>query len=596
MVEPQGFLQQAILYLAAGVIAVSIFRRLGLSAVLGYLAAGMAIGPWGLGFIADPDTVLHFAELGVVLLLFLIGLELDPRRLWQLRQPIFGMGSVQLAVTALAVAAAAYALGAPPAVAAIAGMGLAMSSTAIALATLQEKKLLATPGGQASFSVLLFQDLAVIPMLLAVGFLDGGKPELDWTQLARAAGLVVVLIAGGHYLLRPALRVIAATGLREVFVAFALLLVIGIAALMQAAGLSMALGAFLAGVLLADSEYRPEIELDIEPFKGLLLGLFFIAVGMSVDLGLFVRSPLLLLALAGGLIALKMAILYPIARTFGYCGRADAALFALALPQAGEFAFVLFREAPNVLAGETASLLNATVATSMVATPLIFWMYERVLAPRLARGAERAAEPVEEANPVIVAGFGRFGQVVTRVLSGLRIRATLIDHDPNQIETVRRFGIKAYYGDATRMDVLEAAGAARARLLIVALDDEQAALRIVRAARKRFPNLKLIARAHSRSDAYEYHEMGVPAVRETFGAALDAAEAALRALDFGPLAARRVVQRFRRHDEDMLVEQAPHRKEIRHLIALQQQGRRDLENLLAKELGAQVDEHPSRKD
>ncbi|TAK82536.1 MAG: glutathione-regulated potassium-efflux system protein KefC [Betaproteobacteria bacterium] len=596
MVEPQGFLQQAILYLAAGVIAVLLFKRLGVSAVLGYLAAGMAIGPWGLGLISGADTVLHFAELGVVLLLFLIGLELEPRRLWQMRRPIFGMGTVQVVLTALAVAVLAYALGAAPAVAAIAGMGLAMSSTAIALATLQEKKLLATPGGQAGFSVLLFQDLAVIPFLLAVGFLDGGKAALDWSALAKAAGLILVLIAGGHYLLRPALRIIAATGLREVFVAFALLLVIGIAVLVQAAGLSMALGAFLAGVLLADSEYRPEIELDIEPFKGLLLGLFFIAVGMSVDLGLFLRSPLLLLGLAGGLLALKMAILYPVAKGFGYCGRADAALFAVALSQAGEFAFVLFRAAPNVLPEETAALLNATVATSMVATPLLFLGYERFLAARVARGTERASEVVDEANPVIVAGFGRFGQVVTRVLSGLRIRATLIDRDPNQIEMVRRFGIKAYYGDATRMDVLEAAGAARARLLIVALDDEQAALRIVRRVRKRFPRLKLIARAHSRSDAYEYHEMGVPAVRETFGAALDAAEAALRALDFGPLAARRVVQRFRRHDEEMLVEQAPHRKEIRRLIALQQQGRRDLENLLMKELGAQVDEHDARAD
>jgi len=595
-VETQGFLQQAIVYLAAGVIAVPLFKRLGLSSVLGYLAAGMAIGPWGLGLISQSDTVLHFAELGVVLLLFLIGLELEPRRLWQMRRPILGMGSLQLAATALAVASAAYMLGAPPAVAAIAGMGLAMSSTAIALATLQEKKLLATPGGQASFSVLLFQDLAVIPMLLAVGVMDSGETALDWTAIAKAAGLIVALVAGGHYLLRPALRTIAATGLREVFVAFALLLVIGIAVLMQAAGLSMALGAFLAGVLLADSEYRPEIELDIEPFKGLLLGLFFIAVGMSVDLGLFLRAPLLIAGLAAGLLALKMMVLYPTARTFGYCGRADAALFAVALSQAGEFAFVLFGAAANVLPRETASLLNATVASSMVATPLLVWGYERFLAPRLAQSGERAPEPIDEANPVIVAGFGRFGQVVTRVLSGLRIRATLIDHDPNQIETVRRFGIKAYYGDATRMDVLEAAGAARARLLIVALDDEQAALRIVRRVRKRFPHLKLLARAHGRSDAYEYHEMGVPAVRETFGAALDAAEAALRALDFGPVAARRVVQRFRRHDEEMLVQQAPHRKEIRRLIALQQQGRRDLQNLLMNELGAQVDEHDARGD
>jgi glutathione-regulated potassium-efflux system protein KefB len=351
-------------------------------------------------------------------------------------------------------------------------------------------------------------------------------------------------------------------------------------------GLSMALGAFLAGVMLADSEYRHELELDIEPFKGLLLGLFFIAVGMSVDLGLFVRSPLLVLGLALGIVALKAALLYPVAKTFGYCGRADALLFALGLSQVGEFAFVLFAAAGQILPRATLDVLNAAVAASMLTTPLLMLLYERVLAPRFAMGAEREVEVIDEANPVIVAGFGRFGQVVTRVLNGLRIRATLIDHDPNQIELVRRFGSKAYYGDATRLDVLEKAGVATARLLVVALDDHEAALRLVKRVRKRYPQLKVIARAHSRSDAFEYLEMGIPAVRETFGAALDAAEAALRALDFGPMAARRVVTRFKRHDEEMLAQQSPHRGEIKQLIALQQQGREDLQRLLTSESAA----------
>ena len=474
-------------------------------------------------------------------------------------------------------------------------MALAMSSTAIGLATLQEKKP-ARHGRRAgaSFSVLLFQDLAVIPMLLAIGLLGGENARFDWLDAAKGVGLIALVIAGGRYLLRPGAALSSRQRrLREVFVGFSLLLVVGIGALMEAAGLSMALGAFLAGVLLADSEYRHELELDIEPFKGLLLGLFFIAVGMSVDLGLFVRAPLLVLGIASGIVALKVAVLFPIAKLFGYCGRADATLFAIALSQVGEFAFVLFSAAARVLPQPTVDLLTAAVAASMASHAAAVPALRASPGAALRRPRERAARTSsDEANPVIVAGFGRFGQVVTRVLNGMRIGATLIDHDPNQIETVRRFGSKAYYGDATRIDVLEAAGAARARLLIVALDDHEAGMRTVKLVRRRFPQLKVIARAHSRSDAYEYQEMGVPAVRETFGSALDASEAALRALDYGPLAARRVVARFRRHDEEMLADQAPHRKEVRQLIALQQQGRRDLEQLLA----AEIDQRDARRD
>jgi len=583
-----GFLHQALVYLAAGVIAVPVFKRLGLGSVLGFLAAGMIIGPWGFKLVSEPEAIRGFAEFGVVLLLFLVGLELNPQRLWQMRRPIFGMGSVQVAGTIAAVAAIGWALGLPFKVAVVAGMGFAMSSTAIALATLQEKRLLATPGGQASFSVLLFQDLAVIPLVLLLGLLapEQSRGSLDWMAAARGVAMIALFIGAGRTLLRPLLRIIASTGQRDIFVGFALLLVLGVAALMEMVGLSMALGAFLAGVMLADSEYRHELELDIEPFKGLLLGLFFIAVGMSVDLGLFVRSPLLVLGLALAIVALKAALLYPVAKTFGYCGRADALLFALGLSQVGEFAFVLFAAAGQILPRATLDVLNAAVAASMLTTPLLMLLYERVLAPRHAMGVEREAEVIEEANPVIVAGFGRFGQVVTRVLNGLRIRATLIDHDPNQIELVRRFGSKAYYGDATRLDVLEKAGVATARLLVVALDDHEAALRLVKRVRERYPQLKVIARAHSRSDAFEYVEMGIPAVRETFGSALEAAEAALRALDFGPMAARRVVTRFKRHDEEMLAQQSPHRGEIKQLIALQQQGREDLQRLLTSESAA----------
>jgi monovalent cation:proton antiporter-2 (CPA2) family protein len=595
--EPHGFLEQALIYLAAGVIAVPLCKRLGLGSVLGYLAAGVVIGPWGFALISAPGTLLQFAEFGVVMLLFLIGLELEPARLWALRRSIFGMGALQVLGTVAAVCAAAYfLLGQPFAVALVCGMGVAMSSTAIGLATLQEKNLLGTPGGQASFAVLLFQDLAFIPLLLVVGLLGTGKYSLDLTKVALALGMIAAIILGGRFALRPVLRYIAGTRLREIFVGFALLLVLGIAALMESVGLSMALGAFLAGVLLADSEYRHELELDIEPFKGLLLGLFFIAVGMSVDLGLFARIPHVILGIAAGVVALKMLLLYPTAKIFGYCGRADATLFAIALSQVGEFAFVLFAAARSILPGDTLAVLNAAVALSMLSTPLLVMLYERVLAPRFAGGALRETDVVDDANPVIIAGFGRFGQVVARVLNGMRIGATLIDHDPNQVELVRRFGSKAYYGDATRVDVLEKAGAARARLLVVALDDAEAAMRTVRRARQNFPNLRLIVRAHSRTDAFEYLEMGVPAVRETFGSALDASEEALRLLDFGPQAARRVVARFRRHDEEMLLRQMAVRQEETQLMALTQQGRVDLEQLLTSELVPQVHQDDAGAD
>src|SRR5256885_484423 len=404
--EPHGFLQQALVYLAAGVIAVPLCKRLGLGSVLGYLVAGMAIGPWGLRLIADPQTVLQFSEFGVVLLLFLIGLELNPQRVWALRRTIFGLGGVQVVATIAAVAGIGVALGLPLAVSAIAGMGFAMSSTAIGLATLTEKNLLPTPGGQASFAVLLFQDLAVIPLLLVVGLVGGEAEMLKWADAAKALGMIVLL---------------------------------------------------------------------------------------------------------------KAVILFPIAQAFGYCERADAGLFAVALSQAGEFAFVLFGAASTVLPAPVAAILNAAVAVSMLTTPFFVMGYERFLMRRLDRPVERAPDAIRETNPVIVAGFGRFGQVVVRVLRALGIGATVIDHDPGQIDTVRRFGWKAYYGDATRLDLLESAGAARARLLLVAIDDPEAAMQIVKRVRSRFPELALVVRAHSRTDAYEYTEMGVPAGREGFG-------------------------------------------------------------------------------
>jgi glutathione-regulated potassium-efflux system protein KefB len=595
--DTDGFLQQALIYLGAGIIAVPIFTRLGAGAVLGYLVAGIVIGPWGLRLITDAQTVLHFAELGIVLLLFLVGLELNVTRVWSLRRAIFGLGGTQIAVTTAAIAAAALAAGQPLVVGLVAGMGLAMSSTAIGLAMLSEKNLLPTPGGQASFAVLLFQDLAVIPLLLVLAFLGGETETFHWTDAAKALAFVAALIAGGRVLVRPVLRYIAETRLREVFVGFSLFLVLGTAALSQAVGLSMALGAFLAGVMLAESEYRHELELDIDPFKGLLLGLFFIAVGMSVDLGLFLRIPHVILALTVGLVALKGLLLFFSARAFGYCRGADAGLFAVALSQVGEFAFVLFTAAANVLPAATIALLNAVVATSMLTTPLLMMLYGRFMS-RVDERVERSPDAIRESNPVIVAGFGRFGQVVTRVLRGLGIAATVIDHDPAQIDTVRRFGWKAYYGDATRMDLLASAGAAHARLLVVAIDDAEAAMRMVKRVRSRFPGLQLIVRAHARTDAYEYAELGVPAVREVFASALEAAELLLSRLGYEAGNAARIIQRFKQYDERQIAESAPHRHDIGKLIALTEQGRRDIAQLLAAEaaLAPQIHEHDAAGD
>jgi voltage-gated potassium channel Kch len=444
--------------------------------------------------------------------------------------------------------------------------------------------LLGTPGGQASFAVLLFQDLAVVPLLIVLGLLSGdGGEDISWMGAATALGMIALLIAAGRFLVRPVLRFVAETRLREVFVGFSLLLVFGTAALMELVGLSMALGAFLAGVMLAESEYRHELELDIEPFKGLLLGLFFIAVGMSVDLGLFLRSPLLVLGLALGIVALKVGLLYAVARPV-YCGSGDAALFAVALSQAGEFAFVLFAAASKILPPETTAVLNAAVAASMLTTPFLMMGYERFRG-RGERRAERAPDAIHESNPVIVAGFGRFGQVVVRVLRGLGIGATVIDHDPGQIDTVRRFGWKAYYGDATRMDLLESAGAAKAKVLLVAIDDPEAALTAVKRVKQRYPQLEVIARARSRTEAYEYAELGVPAVREVFGSALDAAGRVLRTLGFAEDEVGRIVRRFHDYDEAQIPQGAPHRHDVKKLVALSEQGRRDIAQLLLGEQG-----------
>lgn len=579
-------LYEALIYLVAAVIAVPLFKRLGLDAVLGYLIAGIAIGPAGLNFMQDPESVLHFAEFGVVLLLFLVGLELNPKKLWALRLPIFGMGSLQVLITAATVVAAGFLFNLDWRVAIVAGIAFAMSSTAIALASLEERNLLATPGGQSSFAVLLFQDLAVIPALLIFALLapDRAAGALNWMGVAKALGLIIGFVAIGRFAIRPVLRIIANTGLREVFVAFALLLVIGAALAAQSVGLSMALGTFLAGVLLAESEYRQALELDIAPFKGLLLGLFFIAVGMSVDVGLFLSAPLIVFGAAFGIVFIKFLLLLVLARRFKLCGE-DGLLFAIALSQVGEFAFVLIStaQAQAVIPKPQADIMNAIVAISMLTTPLMFIVYSKFILPRVNRKANRDKEFIDERTDIIVAGFGRVGQVVARLLVGRGHRVTIIEHDPNQIELVRRFGWKAYYGDVTRLDVLDAAGIAKAKLLIMATDDPQATLETVKRVNQRYPHVRMVVRARNRTDAFELLELGIPFERETFRGAVNLAEKALIALGEDRNFANRAGHAFIQHDEKLLEESMAIRDDQPQLLAMTHRARRDLEQLLASE-------------
>lgn len=579
-------LHDALIYLLAAVIAVPIFQRLGLGGVLGYLVAGIAIGPAGMGMTQNPENVLHFAEFGVVLLLFLIGLELNFQKLWALRVSIFGMGALQVLLTAVVIGVLALLLDLEWRIAVVAGVASAMSSTAIALAYFEERHLLNTAGGQRSFAVLLFQDLAVIPALLLLALLAPTKAagSLSWLDVGKALGLIVGFVVIGRFVIRHVLRFIANTGLREVFVAFALLLVFGAALGAQAVGLSMALGTFLAGVLLADSEYRHELELDIGPFKGLLLGLFFIAVGMTIDVRLFFSAPLAVFGIAFVVVALKFGLLLLLARAFKLCGE-DGALFAVALSQVGEFAFVLISTAytSGIVPKPQTDLMNAIVAVSMLSTPFLFIALKQYTARRLRAQHSGPPEIIEERNEVIVAGFGRVGQVVTRLLVSLGHRVTIIEHDPDQIELVRRFGWKAYYGDVTRLDVLQAAGIATARLLVIAIDDSQAALRTVNLMQERYPDVELVVRTRNRTDAYELLERGIAFERETFRSSVALAEKALLAMGENAVAAQHATAAFMRHDEALLAETLEVRDDQRQLIAITHRARKDLEDLLARE-------------
>lgn len=566
----------AFIYLAAAVITVPLAKRLGLGSVLGYLLAGIVIGPFCLRLVGSEGTdVMHFAEFGVVMMLFVIGLELRPALLWQMRAPILGLGGAQVVSTAGLVTLVAVLLGFRWEIGLAVGVILAMSSTAIVLQLLNEKSQMRTAGGQASFSILLFQDIAVIPILALLPLLatlpraagvthgesSGGLSALPaWQSALVTLAAVAAVILSGRFLLRPLLRYIAATHLREMFTATALLLVVGIALLMQKVGLSPALGTFLAGVVLAESEYRHQLETDIEPFKGLLLGLFFISVGASIDFALIARETGTVALLVAGLLVLKFAVLLVLARVFSL-EPSQRFLLAFALAQGGEFAFVLCSIATQngVLAPEVANLLIATVAVSMAAAPLLFVLNERLVQPRyLSRIPEREPDEIDEHdNPVILAGVGRFGHIVARLLRANGIGTTVLDSDADQVETLRRFGLKSFYGDATRLDLLRTAGAERARMFIIAIDDEEKTLQLIDLVRENFPHLRILARADSRQHAYEILRKGVNEVyRETLGSALDLGGDALLALGVSEKLACRAVKIMREHDETSVREMA----------------------------------------
>ena len=594
MENAPAWLINSLIYLSAAVIAVPLSRALGLGSIIGYLAAGMAIGPWGLGLVTNVQDILHFAEFGVVLMLFLVGLELEPRRLWSLRRPIFGWGSAQVLGCTAALFLAGLAGGIGWKVSLVAALGLALSSTAIALQVMGERNLLPTGSGQSGFSILLFQDVAAIPILALLPLLAvfsetnaATAPVSIWMEAIKIIAVIGAIILGGRLALRPLLRWIAKSKTPEIFTAASLLLVVAIAALMQAVGLSMALGAFLAGVLLAESEYRRELETDIEPFKGLLLGLFFIAVGMSIDFGVLLKYPAQMALIVLGFLTIKAAVIWLLARLMGLPLQ-DRPVFTLLLAQGGEFAFVVFQTAAGarVFPAETASLLIGAVAISMLASPLLLVVIDKLLLPRWANANTRQLAEISEPQqaPIIIAGFGRYGQIVGRMLSAQGIPATVLDHDADMIEAARAFGYKVFYGDATRLDLLRTAGAATARVLVIAVDDTGQSLAIVELARAHFPQLELVARARDVTHWNELRDRGVTRVeRELFESSLRSGRTVLELLGFAPHEARRQAMRFRRHNIELFEQMYPHHRDRAKVIAVVKQGRRQLEEQMAQE-------------
>jgi monovalent cation:proton antiporter-2 (CPA2) family protein len=576
-------LHDVAIFLAAAVVAVPLARGLGLGSVLGYLAAGLAIGPWGLALITDVESILNFSEFGVVLLLFVIGLEMQPERFWRLRGAVFGSGGAQMLLTGLAIGGIAVALGIGPGAALIAGFGLAMSSTAFVLQMLGERDELSTREGLLAFAILLFQDLAVVPFLALLPLMAGEGPQaLEPGPVLRALGVIVVVVFAGRYALRPVLRRVARANVPEIFTAAALLVVVGTALLMEGVGLSMSLGAFLAGVMLAESEFRHELQAAIEPFKGLLLGLFFIAVGMSVNLGVLRDEPLVVLGLVTGLMLVKGAILYGLGRR-ALLPADGARALAAAVSQGGEFAFVLFGLA--TAAGLFDTLLHdrllVVVTLSMAASPLLYAAQARFRTPV-------AGPPFDAIDgqpaPVIIAGFGPFGQVVGRVLRVKKVPFTVLEKSVEQVDFVRRFGNKIYYGDAARLELLRAAHADRAKVLVISISRVETSLAIAESARKHFPKLRIFAVANDRNHALRLMDLGVTdVVRRAFHSSLEMSRRLLVTMGEPEERAQRAVETFRAHDEATLLKQQSVFRDESRLIQTAQEAARELEQLFEED-------------
>ncbi len=573
------------LFLAAAVLFVPVFLRLGLGAVLGYLAAGIVIGPSGLGLIAEVEEVLHFAEFGVVLLLFIIGLELQPSRLWTLRRLVFGLGGLQVLITGIVLTVGAAGLGVPRVAAPIIGFGLAMSSTAFVIQMLAERGELSTRHGRTAFAILLFQDVAVIPMLALIpllGPVGSGESMLGWTEAAKTLAVFALVIFGGRYAVRPVMRTIAASNTPELLTAMALLIVLATALAMHAVGLSMSLGAFVAGVLLSESEYRHELQANIEPFKGMLLGLFFIAVGMSADVGLLTEDPLPLLALAAGLLLVKAAILFGLGRVFGLPAGPARAL-ATALPQGGEFAFVLFSAATaaGLLAAELTAQLVVIVTVSMIATPALYAAQARWRTREESKPYDQIEAPEQT---VIIAGFGPFGQIVARILRVKQIPFTVLDKNSEQVDFVRRFGNKIFYGDAGRLDLLRAARADKARLFVLTIPDVDVSMHVAGVVRRNFPRLPIFAVALNRQHALRLMDLGISnVVRRSFHSSLEMSRSILMALGDSGEEARHAVETFRKHDERTLLRQHAIHHDEDLMIQTAQEAAQELEELFEQD-------------
>ena len=586
-----SLLQESIIYLLAAVISVPISRRLGFGSVLGYLAAGIVIGPFGVRLIHDADHILHFAELGVVFLLFIVGLELQPSRLWVMRKLVFGLGPAQVIATAAVIAGVAVLSGMEMTPALVVGSILALSSTAFVLQLLAEKKQLTTAYGRAAFSILLFQDLAVIPLIAILPLLGASASGGDGFNLTETGIKVLTiagLIVGGRYLLRPVLNVAAGSKIPEIFTATALLVVIGAALLMQLVNLSMVLGAFIAGMLLADSEYRHQLEADIAPFKGLLLGLFFIAVGMSVNLGLLLEAPGRILLIVGLLMAAKAIVLFPLARLFGLCDPKGAGNLAAAMSQGGEFAFVLFGIASRerILPASLVDELILAVAVTMLLTPIVYLINDSIGRRFDAAARPDYDEPKEQHHDVIIAGFGRVGQIVGRLLRMAGRPFTALEIDSSQVDVVRRYGNIVHYGDASRLDLLRAAGADHATVFVLAIDNMTASVRTAETVIRHFPNLKVIARARNRRHAHILMDLGIEHIfRETLLSSIALSKRVLISLGITDGEAKHMAEMFRERDAVLLVEQHAIHHSEEQLVQSAKDTAAELESLLRNDSG-----------